>query len=62
MYHTTVGNSQMLHTSQWSSTSVLLDPRKGRSYKITVVCLCVCVSATKINFVNFLKIGTYDFF
>ena len=36
------------------------------SYKITVVCLCVCMSVcldvTKINFVNFLKIGSYDFF
>ena len=52
-----------------------LDPRKGRSYKITVVCPSVCMYVcmdfytlksmmyvTKMNFVNFLKIGSYDFF
>ena len=26
------------------------------------VCLHVCVSVTKINFVNFFKIGSYNFF
>ena len=26
------------------------------------VCLYVCPDVTKINFVNFLKIGSYDFF
>ena len=44
----------------------ILDPRKGRSYKITVVCMSVCMYVrlyvTKMNFVNFLKIGSYDFF
>ena len=26
------------------------------------VCMSVCMSVTKINFVNFLIIGSYDFF
>ena len=44
----------------------ILDPRQERSYKITPVCVYVCMSVcmyvTKINFVNLLKIGSYDFF
>ena len=31
-------------------------------YVCMSVCLYVCMSVTKINFVNFLKIGSYDFF
>ena len=40
-------------------------PEGKRSYKIALVYVYVCnvcQSVMKINFVNFLKIGSYDFF
>ena len=37
-------------------------PEGKGSYKIAVVCPYLRMSVTKINFVNFLKIGSYDFF
>ena len=36
----------------------ILNPRKERSYKITAL----CVDVMKVNFVNFLNFGSYDFF
>ena len=35
---------------------------KGPIRSLLYVCPSVCMYVTKINFVNFLKIGSYDFF
>merc|ERR1712212_828561 len=44
--------------------STLFGPPKGKGpiRSLSSVCMSVCMSVTKINLVNFLKIGSYDFF